>query len=158
MYPNLQGIGTKWAALFFVAYRFLMTDVLSAIIESLMLDAYERKQESSRAKEAESVLASGIAARMEGAAGAAGRAGASSGGDDGAVVAPTRKFLLRARAEVLDEIEAIETGANSAWSAGAEALDVGIKAGGISAQDLELVKTSLKKLEEELRVKAVPKA
>lgn len=131
-----------------------MMDVLSAIIESLMLDAYERKQESTRAAEAESVLASDIAARMDGSAGG----GASSGGDAVAVVAPTRKFLLRARAEVMDEIEAIESGANSAWNAGAESLDIGMKAGGISAQDLELVKTSLKKLEEELRVKAVPKA
>lgn len=58
-YPLITAVGTRWAAVFWVAYRFFMTDILMNIIEGVMLEAYsrydEQKEEDSNMQRLEDV-------------------------------------------------------------------------------------------------------
>jgi len=76
LYPNMKGIGTRWAGLFFVLYRFFMTDVYMNIIEGVMIETYSRREEevalSKEEAKVEAMLAQG---RTEGGEPATARSG-----------------------------------------------------------------------------------
>jgi hypothetical protein len=53
LYPNIIGVGTRWAAWYFMLYRFFMTDVFMNVIEGVMIETYcRREEELEREKEA----------------------------------------------------------------------------------------------------------
>jgi hypothetical protein len=143
MYPNLQGVGSRWGALYFIAYRVLLTDVVAAIIESLMLDTFERRAEAARAAVADGEVAADIAARM----------GGGGGGGGGGAPKRSAGFLLRARADLMEELEAVEEAAK-AGADGAGGRARALDASGVSPADLELVAEGLRALEAELRLGA----
>lgn len=56
MYPLITGVGTRWAALYWVSYRWLFTDILLNIIEGVMLQGYDmRKSTAEEAEDAQRV-------------------------------------------------------------------------------------------------------
>ena len=141
MYPNLQGMGSRWWAIYFVAYRFIMMDVLSAIIESLMLDAYERKETAAEAAALQGALAQDVAKRVL----------AGGGTENEALRAHNAKFYLRARSELLEEISAVETAAAAARRGGGTVTQgESLLIQGLSAEDLAFLESSLRTLESTL--------
>lgn len=126
LYPNLQGAGSRWYAFYFCAYRFLMMDVLSALIESLMMDAYERQEQAASRHALETQVAGVLAARLQkrnsmssssinGASSndlaltGSGATAPAEGGSAASNAADIQtRYALRCRAELLEEITAVE--------------------------------------------------
>lgn len=185
MYPNLQGMASLWGGIYFVVYRFIMMDVLTAIIESLMLDMYEKKQAASDTAAMESRMARALAQRLGVAksqkGGSSGRlgslarsgSGTNSDGADTEATQQAEQFTLRARADLLEELTAVEDSVSKARASGltpagrrssVSSLGGGGGAGGrgaaytaavygLSAQDLEVLEKTLRALESTLLTK-----
>jgi hypothetical protein len=119
-----------------------MMDVLTAIIESLFLDAYARKEDAAGVAELQERMARAVAGRLGAGAG---------GGAAGADSASGAAFVLRARAELLEELSAIEDAADASRKArsGGGKGDSSAAAAvyGVQPGDLDVLDAALRALE-----------
>ena len=141
-------MNSRWGAIYFVLYRFLMMDVLTAIIESMFLDAYARQEESRSAEELETRVARAVAGRL--------RSTEETGGGALTAAVDDTSFALRARADLLEELSAIEDAADASRGTARKggAVRRGATVQGVSPEELEVLDAALRSLEASLGASA----
>ena len=108
----------------------------------MFLDAYARQEESRGAEELEARVARAVAGRL--------RSAEDTAGGGGALAVDDTSFALRARADLLEELSAIEDAAVASRGAGRGAERRGAAVQGVSSAELEVLDAALRSLEASL--------